>query len=234
MTANRLGSLESPLMTGSEWDLHNAQPGGFRDWPNEELVRFVGGRRFGAVIEAGCGGGGNLWFLREHADMVIGWDFSQSSVSRAMGLMRMRSASTALAAPASSVHASFGVAVVDLTRLPLPAEDGSIDLVVDCMTSQHLPEASHVPLYAEYFRMLRPGGFLWLYHLNARSLPWLGQLFPTVTASAPRHDSLLRMVGQAGLSVADDRMLVRHYPKPVGASRPEAHYSVIAAVRESR
>lgn len=85
------------------------------------------------ILDAGCGQG---YYTRELAygtqDTLLGFDLSQDAIAMA----------------ASGVHpANFFVA--DLTNIPL--QDASQDLVIDLLTQAN---------YAEFRRVLRPGGLL--------------------------------------------------------------------------
>lgn len=206
------------------WRQHNATATGRRYWPSEELVRFVG-RRGGAigrrVLEVGCGNGANLWFLAEHAIEVDGLDFCEGALREAGELLRWR-----------------GKDNVRLTRgdaEALPYADESFDGVADLMVSQHVPWDAHVPLIKEYRRVLRPGGWLFLYHLTSRTSggdqdqPDVERLdlFPGagLTCLLP-GSTLARMVSAAGFDDVEMSGMAREYPNGL-----VAHYAVITAAR---
>ena len=215
----------------TDWSKHYATGAGFRYWPNEELVRMVGDRQFGEVLEAGCGNGANLWFLAEHADTVFGVDGEADIVVAAGAYMDRR------LPPEGAVNVRLFCG--DVRRLAM-CEQGTIDLVVDCMTSQHLPWAEHARLYAEYRRVLRPGGLLWLYHLDSRTsshrlscdfvcdCDWRRlALFPDVDYFClPCHADLTRVVEEAGFRLQQVRGLGREYGAP---DFDVAHYTVVTA-----
>lgn len=143
----------TPTQT-EQWSAHYALPSGRRYWPCEELVRAVAGRDLGDVLEVGCGNGANLWYLAEHSTRAVGVDFCAEALDEARSYTHSRG---------RAVELIQG----DITRLPFP--DGTFDSLVDCMVSQHVPYAAHLPLYKEYARVLRPGGWLFLYHLTNRT-----------------------------------------------------------------
>lgn len=194
----------------SDWAAHYATAAGFRFWPSEALVAFVAGRRFGTVVEAGCGGGGNLWFLAEHADRVMGVDLSEEALLVADDYLTRR-----------GVRAGVELHCADVRHLPI--KDARADLVVDCLTAQHLPWAEHGALFAEYRRVLRPGGQFWVMHLNAQTWSPRGRqlgacdfeglaLFPTVGFFClPLAHTLAPLVHRAGFRVRE-RSLERGYP----------------------
>lgn len=204
-------TLVGTTLTASDtWAQHNAAPAGQRLWPSEELIRAVARRGdVGAAVEVGCGNGANLWFLAEHAVSVAGVDLDATVLLRAAEYAMCR----------TPVH--YQLYHGSATALPLP--DACADLVVDCMCSQHLPWAEHAAAYREYRRLLRPGGWLFLYHLSSKTSggsEWLRppdvqhlDLFPAAGLTClPRPDALAAEVAAAGFSVGDVRGLSRTYP----------------------
>src|SRR6185295_2989918 len=100
----------------------------------------------------------------------------------------------------------------DATALPFP--DGSFDLVVDCMTSQHLPWRAHKFAFMEYRRVLRPSGQVFLYHLDARTDCNMAQingwditglaLFPTAPLTClPQSSTLALVLEQSGFGAIE-------------------------------
>lgn len=143
------------------WDAHYAGGGGRRFWPAEELVRSVREHRvkFDRALEVGCGVGANLWFLADEASLTGG-----SVVGVDIHLPVLKDARAYCGHRTRGYSSAVMFAGADARRLPFP--DGTFDVVVDCLTSQHLPWAMHGAVYAEYRRVLRPGGLLWLMHLT--------------------------------------------------------------------
>lgn len=200
--------------TQAVWRQHYATPAGERRWPCEELVRFLG-RRPGphaCVLEVGCGNGANLWALAEHAGRVVGVDISREALMRAAAYMRERGVEDQ-------------VELVEGDAFRLQAADGSVDLLVDAMVSQHVPWRRHAALYREYRRVLRPGGLLFVYHLgkgttatgahyvDLYTVNRLPALFPTAGLTClPEAKPLRQVVGEAGFAVLPTRSQVRTYP----------------------
>lgn len=212
------------------WDQQFATAAGRRMWPCEELVRYIGrrgcgtrqtGGLLGRVLEVGCGDGANLRCLAPHATQVIALDGSEKAL--------------ALAWQASQSDTVFIRG--DVRTIPLAAS--SVDLVVDCMVSQHVPWDEHRSLYEEYRRVLKPHGELFLYHLDNRTsgastressaydykrLP----LFPTVGLTCcPPPAALHCAVRWSGFADVERRGLAREYPDGL-----VAHYTVISGRRE--
>lgn len=199
------------------WAAHYASPDGYRWWPSEELVRAVGGRYLGDVLEVGCGNGANLWFLAERtAGRVVGLDGNVEAIR------------------AADEHMDRRGSLVELLRgdiFALPFADGSFDSLVDCMVSQHVPWDRHPALYAEYRRVLRPGGWLFLYHLTDRTTG--GQtrrpdhdrlaLFPAAGLTClPNRWALGAVVQDAGFVNVMVAGMAREYP-----AGDVAHYAVV-------
>lgn len=209
------------------WAAHYATAQGLRRWPSEELVRATArrGGDLGDVLEVGCGNGGNLWFLAEHASRVVGLDASQAALALARGYMAVRGCSDRVE-----------LLPADVTER-LPFRDGCFGTVVDSMTSQHVPWASHPVVYREYRRVLRPSGAVLLYHLNAGCVTATGRgkpgydvatlaLFPTAGLTClPDEGELCDALRAAAFDVSELRTLALTYDDGQVAS-----YSSITAV----
>ena len=101
----------------------------------------------GSAIDIGCGNGRNLIYLaREFGLPGIGLDISRAAITQASR------ASTEL--PISYRVASAAE--------PLPAADGSQTLALDMMSSHFLDHAGRERLRDEIFRVLAPGGYLFM------------------------------------------------------------------------
>lgn len=203
-----MAAATSSMTSAEVWRGHYMRPEGMRWWPCEALVRAVAGRRFGLAVEAGCGNGANLAFLAEHADRVVGVDGCAEALAVARHYMEERD--TAVDLRQGSI---FG----------LPLRDGEADAVVDVMVSQHVPWADRAALYAEYRRVLRPGGWLFLYHLGQGTTvgdaepsgPW-GAVDPALFPEAgltvmPPADNLAAVVARAGFRIVSRERLTREY-----------------------
>jgi ubiquinone/menaquinone biosynthesis C-methylase UbiE len=100
-----------------------------------------------SVFDVGCGNGRNLIFLSQQFDMKgIGLDISSAAIAQA------KQASATL-------PISYFVGSAAQT---LPAEDNSQSLVLDMMTSHFLNRNEREQLRDEIFRILKPGGFLFM------------------------------------------------------------------------
>lgn len=210
------------------WEGHYRTARGRRWWPNEELVRSMSGKAgCGRVLDVGCGNGANLWMLREHTHSVIGIDILSSVLHEARQYFRARTSVGGCA-----------VAACEIARLPFAGE--SFDGVVDVMTSQHIRWSEHETAYREYRRVLKPGGFLFVLHLDDRTSGkvWssalglgassfdatLPDLFPDAgLVCLPSQFALALSVTKSGF----DRLEVRGVAKERGVHC--AHYTIVEA-----
>ena len=101
----------------------------------------------GSVVDIGCGNGRNLIYLtHEFGVPGVGLDISRAAISQA------QRAGAEL--PLSFLVGSAGA--------PLPVPDASQTLALDMMTSHFLDHAGREQLRDELFRVLRPGGYLFM------------------------------------------------------------------------
>jgi len=145
----------------------------------------VGGR----VLDNGCGPGGTALSLAEEADFVVGLDLDA----------RFRDAGIRLAREKGAENAAFVQG--DGSRLPFP--DGSFDLVLSHSVIEHVVEAERY--FRECFRVLRPGGGLYLSTQPYLSLT--GCHLPRLKVPIPVHLILGR---RAALAIF--RFLARRAP----------------------
>lgn len=229
-------ALTSPTVVET-WATHYATEAGRRYWPCEELVRFAGRR--GAflgdrVLEVGCGNGANLWFLAEKVGTTVGVDLHLGALREATAYAAARGCGqeTRDSRPGRRTRAGdVVVAQGEIGRLPFV--DGVFDGVADLMVSQHAPWDAHRALYGEYRRVVRRGGWGFLYHLTARTTgrgtggPDTDRLalFPEAGFTClPEPGSLVFALETEGWRVDGLRGLSREYPD--GAV---AHYAVVDA-----
>ncbi len=151
--------------TAETWDAIYKSGRAQRTWPSEDVIRFCARRlqplrdalfvRDGSaprVLEAGCGNGANLWFLGE-TYTTVGADCSNIAVADAYELTSNRASTVAIKQASLGTLRDNGV-------------DGIFDALIDCRASQHTPWSQHAAIYREYCELLRPGGWLFLLHLD--------------------------------------------------------------------
>jgi SAM-dependent methyltransferase len=118
---------------------YDAEAGGGLFAMDEPVVAgYLAGREPGVALDAACGTGRFAEFLARRGHRVIGVDSSPDMLAYA----RRR-------VPDGEFH------VGELDQLPLP--DDSVDVVVCALALEHLPLQ---PAFAEFARVLRPGGDL--------------------------------------------------------------------------
>ena len=125
---------------------------GWGRYPSEEIVRFVARRFFSVpdrtqirVLDLGCGGGANTWFLAREGFSVTAVDGSAAAVDQTRELLRRE-------------KCTADVSVREFLDLPFPA--ASFDAVIDCASIQHNPWDDVVAIHRHVFRLLKPGGWL--------------------------------------------------------------------------
>jgi SAM-dependent methyltransferase len=114
----------------------------------------------GRALDAACGTGRHAAYLATRGHDVIGLDSSPDMLAVARTKV-----------PAGSFVEG------ELTALPVP--DGDVDLVVCALALPHMPDLA--PIFAEFARVLRPGGHLILSDIHWMSL-YLGGIAHAVDA----------------------------------------------------
>ncbi len=143
----------------------------------------------GTVLDAGCGGGGMALSLAEEAEQVIGIDITQ----------RFGDAGRRLASERRVCNIRFAVA----DGQALPFRDAAFDLLLSHAVLEHVADA---PRYLrECFRVLRPGG--WMYLSTAPYLSFAGAHLPRLKVPVPLH-----LVAGRRLAFGTFRLLARHAP----------------------
>ena len=119
-----------------------------RDLDEEVMRQTFAGKRYGAVLEIGCGTGKNTALLAQIADNVQAIDFSEAMIERA----RRRSLSQKV---------KFSIA--DLTK-PWPVSDSSINLISCNLVLEHIENLPFI--FAEAARVLARDGHFFVSELH--------------------------------------------------------------------
>lgn len=120
----------------------------------EKFVRFVERetghkhlQQLTSVLDLGCGNGRNIiYFAREFGVKGTGYDSSSAAIAQA------KTASEGL---------SIAYEVRSIAK-PIDLPDESQNIVLDMMSSHFLTETERANLKQEIFRVLKPGGFLFM------------------------------------------------------------------------
>jgi SAM-dependent methyltransferase len=141
----------------STWDAEYKNPEFFSmsEKAGSEVVKFARYMRkeygedyfkYVKALDVGCGNGRNLIYIATHGARGLGFDIAPSAIEQAKKL-------------------SQGMALQFISQPmaeKLPAEDESIDVVLDVMASHCLRESERVNYLSELKRVMAPDGYLFL------------------------------------------------------------------------
>lgn len=174
----------------------------------DRLVTLSAARSGDRVLDVGCGTG---YFARritpvvQPGGSVLGIDPSQPMLD--------------YATEHSPANCTFQVGGAE----DLPFPDASFDLVVSSLAFHHFPVDRRADAVREMFRVLRPGGRVFIADFRLPSAPVLNRIVAAVTAHAMAHDNsreiatLLREGGFTVMGAGNTRLM--HY---VNGIRPQA------------
>jgi ubiquinone/menaquinone biosynthesis C-methylase UbiE len=144
----------------------------FEYYRSAKVIAFLersGVRIEGAILDAGCGGGGMPVSLAEEAASVVGIDLRDCFRDAGARLTRERRTG------------NLRFAVADGTALPFP--DESFDLVLSHAVIEHVADARRY--LSECARVLKRGG--WMYLSTAPYLSFAGAHLPRLKVPLPLH-----------------------------------------------
>ena len=179
----------------------------FAEYKAIDVARYLSAAGVNArrLLDFGAGVGGSIPHFRRHLPdaRVTCVDVSQSSLDIGAGRFK---------GDAEFKH-------FDGATIPFP--DGAFDVAFAACVFHHIDAAEHVPLFAEIGRVLRPGGFLFVFEHNP-----IDPLTVRAVNMCPfdenavliRRHTLRKRIGEAGLRVAraDFRIF---FPRPLRSLR---------------
>jgi SAM-dependent methyltransferase len=233
--------MESVIEMAS-WNAQYKAKKGIRWWPNEELVRYIGGafidievpaRRSLEILDVGCGTGANSRFLLEEGFSVTGIDASSEAVKIANQYL---------------YPFSTEVNIEERSILNLPDSwTNRFDGIIDVQTIQHTTYTQHLSIYQNLYCVLKPGGFFFSVHMHeghwdmrhgggkiiddftVDNMGGDDALFPNngITCLLPGH-VMRNVLERSGFVVESIEHLIRTYKQRT----KEARYLVTVAVKE--
>lgn len=157
---------------------------------NGEPADFFHGKK---CLDAGCGGGRYVFAMRlMGADQVIGIDVGEAGLDDA----RRRAAASGLT----------GVEFRQASVLDLPVGDEEIDFAVCSGVLHHTPSVERG--LAELYRVLKPGGSLYLLLYGAGGLYWPLNLVTRPFAAALGYAEVDRCIAEAGFAANKRRTIL--------------------------
>jgi demethylmenaquinone methyltransferase/2-methoxy-6-polyprenyl-1,4-benzoquinol methylase len=167
------------------------------------LDRYRRGRTVGRFLDVGCGPGELTSLTARHFDgsLGVGADFTAAMLRNAM----RRTLPDELAGRVRFVRA-------DARCLPFPP--ASFDLVLTAFVARNLPDLPHA--FAEFRRVLRPGGTVLTLEITEPRHPFVAQMFHAY------FDHVVPWLGSAAHSAGPYRYLpesLRFLPDPPGMIR---------------
>ena len=134
-----------------------------RQYPNEELLRFLGRNFFALpyqerkgvkILEVGCGSCSNLWMIAREGFDAYGIDISEKSIE--LGKLMLEKWNT-----------TAEISVQDMTSLSF--KNAFFDVIVDIFSSYCLDKKNFASFLQEANRVLKLGGKIFLYTPSDKS-----------------------------------------------------------------
>ena len=192
--AHRKGSpvtRGATLHNASQYDVHTRLMGlGVNQANSKMIIQMAGVKTGDKVLDVGCGSGNLTLTAKRYvgsSGSVYGIDASPEMIDVA----RKKAKQT-------DIDARFDVALIE----KLPFEDSTFNVVISRLVMHHLPDDLKQQAFAEVFRVLKPGGTVFLADFQAPTNPILARLVsmfighPAMVKS--NVSNLIPMLGEAG------------------------------------
>ena len=123
-------------------------------WHRDKFA-FVAARlpKSGCIVDIGCGPGTFLGDLNDSNRKLIGFDISKDQINYA-----------------NETYGTTAKEFIQVSTPPYPIDDGVVDAVTAIEVIEHLDSTSIQAVLMEAYRILRPGGYLFLTTPNYGSL----------------------------------------------------------------
>lgn len=147
-----------------EWEKVHQQKTWGR-YPSEEVIRFVarnyfaGNRSTTRILDLGCGGGANSWFLSREGFQTFAFDGSLSALQKCNQLLQ-------------SANEKAGLFQADAAALPISS--ASFDAIIDSAAISANSISGIEKILSEAYRILKPGGKLFSTGLFSREISGYG------------------------------------------------------------
>lgn len=187
------------LHKASEYDFHTRMMGlGVNQANSKMIVQMANIKQGDKVLDVGCGSGNLTLTAKRYAGptgSVYGIDASSEMIDVARRKARQM-----------GLGVSFDVALIE----KLPVDNSTFDIVISRLVMHHLPDDLKRQAFAEVFRVLRPGGTVFLADFKAPTNPILAHLISLVVGHPAMMQSsvssLVPMLTKAGfVDVASGR-----------------------------
>lgn len=137
-------------------------PSGFRNYPNEEFIRFMGRNFLGIssergdikILEIGCGNGANLWMVAKEGFQAYGVDSSHTSLKLCKETFK-------------KWEVRGNLYLGDLRSLPF--KDEYFDAVFEVRAIEYVTYTDHKRCYSEIRRVLKDRGKFYSFHFGKGS-----------------------------------------------------------------
>jgi SAM-dependent methyltransferase len=167
------------------------------------------------VLEIGCGGGAQLWYLAVEGHQPVGLDFAPHALEQAAQLLEKRRVRAPLV-------------LGEVGAIPFEAE--SFDLVLDVQTLSHLHDEDLPVAWREVASVLRPGGHFLSMGFTVETYGWTSGRRIGARTVVDIPDGPFADVGQVnfctedttvglGASAGIEAVQAQHQSRTVGSQR---------------